>query len=618
MGPGVFPLHPHSTISANDVTFKYAVTGERSDTVTAAAGGAYISTGFGNDRIIGGSGNDTIDGGENGDIMSGGAGSDLFIRQYADFSDTILDFQAGAGGDVLVLKGMGYTSFAQLNLRQVGANVLVDFGPGGVDTLNNVTLANLTAANFMFLTDTQPGQILALKATELFAVGTDRADTIIVGRDHLDATDFDVMGGTGFDTIKTSVTSLFGALENVGTYSGIDAFDLSDVATVAVSVGAQQVARSDSGNFYIRMGDTGSMLLNVGPLGAGKTVWVEGARALQLFGGTDHTLKSADRIGVHITGDIAKDILYTTTKADWVDGGAGNDFIFGGGGDDSIHGGTGADFMNGGPGSDIYYVDDLGDRVWESSAWLGTDTVVSSVDFRMGTSHIENLLLAGSAVVGVGNGLMNVITGNGAANILDGGKNFDTLIGGFGDDTYVLRAGDVAVEQANGGIDTVRAFAATTILGDNIENLYLQNVGPTVVMTAIGNVMDNSIIGNPFDNVLNGREGNDMLRGQAGADTFQFDSAPGAGNVDRILDFTPGDDHLQLKGSLFGLPATGTLAAGSFVLGTVAADANDRILYDKATGNLWVDLDGNGAGQAVLFAVLANHADLAAGDVLLF
>ena len=59
---------------------------------------------------------------------------------------------------------------------------------------------------------------------------------------------------------------------------------------------------------------------------------------------------------------------------------------------------------------------------------------------------------------------------------------------------------------------------------------------------------------------------------------------------------------------------TGSLSANAFFAGTAAHDADDRIVYDSATGNLFFDADGHGAGAAMLFANLSNHAALSASD----
>jgi serralysin len=58
------------------------------------------------------------------------------------------------------------------------------------------------------------------------------------------------------------------------------------------------------------------------------------------------------------------------------------------------------------------------------------------------------------------------------------------------------------------------------------------------------------------------------------------------------------------------------LSSGAFANGTAAQDADDRIIYNQATGELWFDADGNGAGAAVQFALLAAGTTLTASDIV--
>ncbi len=317
------------------------------------------------------------------------------------------------------------------------------------------------------------------------------------------------------------------------------------------------------------------------------------------------------------------DTIMGTPLSDLLLGSSGNDTLRGGQGEDTLNGGSGTDWLIGQDGGDLFIVDHLADRIGESRNWHGVDTVESSVDFALGRQHIENLTLTGEARVGTGNGLANIIIGNDADNILDGGKNNDTLIGGLGNDVYLIRApGDTAVEQAGEGNDAVKAYRSYA-LEAHVEKLYMQNVftkdGNPANLNGIGNGLDNTIIGTPYANTIVGREGNDTLKGQGGADTFVFDRAlDEATNVDRIIDFGDGDDVFKLKASVFSGLSAGALAADAFVLGTAAADANDRIIYDQTTGQLWHDGDGVGGADATLFATLANKATLEADDFSIF
>ena len=85
---------------------------------------------------------------------------------------------------------------------------------------------------------------------------------------------------------------------------------------------------------------------------------------------------------------------------------------------------------------------------------------------------------------------------------------------------------------------------------------------------------------------LNGSSGNDTLTGGSDADSFRFTTALGAGNVDTIASYSVADDAIQIDNAVFTGLAAGALAAGAFRTGTAAADADDRIIYNSATGTL--------------------------------
>ena len=114
----------------------------------------------------------------------------------------------------------------------------------------------------------------------------------------------------------------------------------------------------------------------------------------------------------------------------------------------------------------------VNDAIYENQN-SGYDTVISSTNYLLNQNIEELRLLEGYEIHGTGNKLNNRITGNSANNILDGITGADTLIGGLGDDTYYVDdVGDVIVEYANQGTETVQSSIDTT-LAANLEHLIL-------------------------------------------------------------------------------------------------------------------------------------------------
>ena len=129
-----------------------------------------------------------------------------------------------------------------------------------------------------------------------------------------------------------------------------------------------------------------------------------------------------------------------------------------------------------------------------------------------------------------------------------------------------------------------------------------------------GEAGNDALYGDQAVDSLHGGLGNDTLTGGAGNDLYYFDTALSSTNIDTIV----GDngDLIMLDNTVFGLGTSGTLAATAFKSLSGSLDADDRILYDTATGNLFFDADGSGSSSAIQFATVtgALQGSLDAGD----
>ena len=296
------------------------------------------------------------------------------------------------------------------------------------------------------------------------------------------------------------------------------------------------------------------------------------------------------------TGNAANNVLV---------GNAADNQLWGLGGRDVLDGGAGADRMTGGDDDDVYLVDNIGDTIIEkaNSGLGGYDTVISSVSYAL-PDQVEAITLIGSGnLSATGNGLNNVLTGNAGDNVLDGRGGADRMVGGAGDDTYHIdHTGDLAVEEAGGGIDRVLSSLSHT-LAAAVEDLVL--VG-TNGLNGTGNTLANTLVGNDGDNRLHGMGGNDVLEGGLGSDQLYGDAGDdlfvfrrGEFRGDTIEDFVGNGPAAGDQIVFFGFSASASLVhvggnvwqvsdngyTESFTLkgpsGSVALDASDYV-FDGA------------------------------------
>ena len=138
------------------------------------------------------------------------------------------------------------------------------------------------------------------------------------------------------------------------------------------------------------------------------------------------------------------------------------------------------------------------------------------------------------------------------------------------------------------------------------ENQLFDAAGKLVEKTLTGTAGDNTFMGGAHTTHFHGGLGADTLTGGTGVDFFHFDTPAATGGADTIRSFNAATDKIVLERDVFAGLSAGPLAASAFVTGTVALDANDRIIFDKATQSVFYDADGSGAAQQVLLA----HIDL--------
>jgi Ca2+-binding RTX toxin-like protein len=336
----------------------------------------------------------------------------------------------------------------------------------------------------------------------------------------------------------------------------------------------------------------------------------------------------------NVVGSSYNDSLTGDGNANYISGGLGNDSLYGSGGDDTLDAGAGTDHMQGGEGSDVYYIDCARDEAREQSYYAGTDTVIASVDYDIGTSAVEVLRAAdGYAPISLtGNQYTTTLIGNEGSNVLSSKGRGSVMQGGGGNDVYYVdNANDVIVDT--GGVDVVYASTSFT-LGSNsgIDTVYA--IGDVPVLN--GNAFDNVLLGTSSRNTMDGGAGNDkiyskfgkdILTGGSGKDWFVFDTTLAKSSTDTVKDFKTGQDKIVLDNALFksnksfyGAIKKGTpdkplkLAKAFFTIGSHAKDKNDYLVYNKKTGVLSYDKDSSGKAAAVEIAKFSNKASISEKD----
>ncbi|WP_035851728.1 Ig-like domain-containing protein [Deefgea rivuli] len=304
-----------------------------------------------------------------------------------------------------------------------------------------------------------------------------------------------------------------------------------------------------------------------------------------------------------ILGEAGNDVIYSGADNDFVDGGEGNDVIYAGLGNDMVFGNTGNDQIYAEGGNDLVFAGEGDDFV--SGGW-GNDVL----DGREGNDQLFGEAGNDALLGGLGNDELSGgddkdwLYGQDGNDLLDGGEGADEMDGGLGNDVYIVdNVGDVVIESANAGEDTVRTNLSYT-LGDNVEHVSLFGKEN---LTATGNALDNRLVGNEGNNTLNGLAGADRMYGGKGNDLYYVDNSS-----DTVTEFAnEGVDSVMASASfvLSGNIENLTLVGEGNISGTGNNSANNLIgnsganTLDGEAGN---DVLHGGAGNDVLVGGLGN------------
>jgi Ca2+-binding RTX toxin-like protein len=503
-----------------------------------------------NNIITGSVSNNILNGSLGNDTLIGGLGADVFVFDAlgATNYDVISDFASGqdkidlSGATFLPALSFGiYTDMFVLGTSALDTNDYIIYnketgelffdadanGAGAQQLIAKLApITNLLQSDFV-----NASPIAQPVATGLTLIGTALADSLIGGTGNDSLTGLDgndtLNGGLGADTMEGGAgndTYIVDSLSesvfenaNEGNDTIIFAYNNLDARIeLSANNNIENITITGTGLYSIR-GDFGSNILTGNAFD--NVIYGEAYELFVLHGGNDS--------------------LY---------GGAGIDWLYDPFGDNYLDGGVGADTMEGGGGHDTYIIDNIGDVVRDLGGNV-INTVYSSINLDSANFQYQfyaDIILTGSANINA-KGFAN-ITGNSGNNNLEGMQNgyqpygnltgyYDVLIGGAGNDTYTIDAGDIIIELAGQGIDTVITNMpglpnGSYVLGDNLENLVVNYSGTGNALNNVitGGINGDSLFGMAGDDTLNGGAGNDSI--YAGADNDLLNGGEGTDFMD--------------------------------------------------------------------------------------
>ena len=535
---------------------------------TLAAGQTLTGNDLAN-SVTGAGGADIIDGGAGADIMAGGAGNDTYYVN--DVGDVVTEI-ASAGADEVRTGLASYTLSANVeNLvgtltsgQTLTGNSLANTITGGagndvIDGGGNADVMAGGAGSDIYYVNNSSDMVV-----EAASAGTDEVRTTLASY----ALTANVEKLTG--TSSSGQTLIGNSLSN--TIKGSSGNDIIDGGS------GSDTMSGGSGNdiYYVNSG--GDNVVETSSGGTDDRIF--SSTSYSLSGRYVETLTLTGASAINATGNDLAQTLNGNSGANLLTGLDGNDILNGNDGADILDGGIGDDLLNGGAGLDTASYAAAAGAITLSLAVTGAQATGGAGNDTL--TGIENITGSAFGDQLTGDSAANILKGNAGNDILDGGSGADTLDGGSGDDLYYVdHAGDLVVEAAASGADTVRTTLVSYALTVEVENL----VGTLATGQALtGNSLTNSITGGGGADILDGGSGADTLAGGLGNDIYYVD------NVSDVVTeaASAGTDEVRTGLGSYTLGANvenllGILAGGQTLIGNslankiAGADGNDII-----------------------------------------
>jgi Ca2+-binding RTX toxin-like protein len=259
-----------------------------------------------------------------------------------------------------------------------------------------------------------------------------------------------------------------------------------------------------------------------------------------------------------------------------------------------------------------------------SSTKVINSGTIESIDYAIAAFEIGNVTVTNSGLI---SSTLRSYTGNNALDVItNSGRMVGDVFLFVGNDVYNGAAGQISGKVMGfHGNDVITGGAGSERFeGENDSDTLTGNGGNDVLLGGNGNDTLNGGLGNDsmnggFDSdTISGGAGFDGVTGGPGNDFFVFNAPAIFANRDLVTDFVNAagnNDTFRLENAVMpAIGAAGALAAARFFVGAAARDADDRIVYNKATGALFYDSNGVAAGGIFQLATLGNKAALTAAD----